>query len=322
MGATEKGPGLVVVALGGNAMQSPRGDDSVTSDFERTAATAKVLADIVAGGTARLVVTHGNGPQVGNHLYRSELAHEVGGLPELPLDICVADTEGGMGYMLQQCLTNALHDNDTSAVVASIVTQVLVDRNDGAFQAPSKPVGEVIDESRARSLEAKGWTLRAETEGRGVRRVVPSPDPLEIVESGAISTLVEAGVVVIAAGGGGVPVVQDAEGHLRGIAAVVDKDLASSLLACDLRANALLILTDVAEVVLDRGKSDERPITEMTVEEARSYLAEGQFPPGSMGPKVEAVCRFAERTGRPGLITSIEKAGPALEGKAGTRVVP
>ncbi|MDQ3877285.1 MAG: carbamate kinase [Actinomycetota bacterium] len=318
MAQTSDAP-LVVVALGGNAMQDPHGDDSVESDFARTARTADVLAAIAVAGW-RLVVTHGNGPQVGNHLYRSELAYEDGGVPLLPLDVCVADTEGGMGYMLQQCLANAFTAANIPAVVVSLVTQVLVAHDDPAFDSPSKPVGEIIEEDRVLELRSRGWALVEDRRRGGWRRVVASPDPKEIVEAAAIEALVGDGVMVIAAGGGGVPVVQTGDGGLKGIAAVVDKDLASALLAIDLRADALLILTDIDSVRLRFGTPDERPLAEVSVENAREFLAAGEFAAGSMGPKVEAACRFAEATDGPGTIAAIDDALDALQGRKGTRI--
>jgi carbamate kinase len=317
--ATPPDPPLAVVALGGNAIQRPDGDDSVESDFGRTLETAKHLAGLAALGW-RLVVTHGNGPQVGNHLLRSELGHMHGGLPLLPLEVCVADTQGGMGYMLQQCLSNAFGAAHLPAVVATVVTQVVVDARDPAFETPSKPVGEMIPAARVEALRAVGWSLVEDRHRGGWRRVVASPDPKEIVEAGAIRSLIDEGVVVIAAGGGGIPVIATGDG-LTGVAAVVDKDLASALLAIDLRADALLILTDVDHVKLGYGSPDERPVASMTVAEARS-LAPREFPAGSMGPKVEALCRYVEATGALGVIASIEECEAALHGEAGTRVVP
>ena len=311
---------LLVVALGGNAMQDPRGDDSVASDFERTSKTAEHLVAIVRAGW-RLVITHGNGPQVGNHLYRSELAHEDG-LPLLPLDVCVADTQGGMGYVLQQTLANAFHAADMPAVVATLVTQVLVDEEDPAFDEPSKPVGEMIPAERVLGLRDRGWTLVEDERRGGWRRVVPSPDPKEIVEAEAISALVDRGIIVVAGGGGGIPVRQGPEGSLEGVAAVIDKDLASSLLASDLNADGFLILTDVESVVDRYGTAEERPIASISVTEARSRLVSGEFPAGSMGPKLEALCRFAESSGKLAAVTSIERAEQALQGSAGTRVTP
>lgn len=316
----EKGA-LIVVALGGNAMQAPDGDDSVEGDFSRTAVTARHLAALVAGGY-RIVITHGNGPQVGNHLLRSELGRRHGNLPELPLDVCVADTEGGMGYMLQQCLGNALLEAGIPGVVVSLVTQTLVEIDDPAFDAPSKPVGELIDPARADEAREQGWLLVEDRHRHGFRRVVASPDPKEIVEAAAIAALVEDGVLVVAAGGGGIPVVHPEEGGLTGVAAVVDKDLASSLLATDLRADLLLILTDVDHVMRGYDTDAETAIETIDVAGARAELAAGEFPPGSMGPKVEAACRFVEARGRAAVITSIASAEAAVRAGAGTRIVP
>ncbi len=309
---------LAVVARGGNALQRPGGDDSVAGDFARTTETARHLVAFAAAGR-RLVVTHGNGPQVGNHLLRSELAAERG-VPYLPLDVCVADTQGGMGYMLQQCLTNAFHEARLPAVVTALVTQVVVDADDPAFHRPSKPIGEMIPPERVEELKKLGWELREDAARRGWRRVVASPDPTEIVEAAAIRAMVTDGVVVVAAGGGGVPVLQDTSGRLTGAPAVVDKDLASALLAVDLRADALIILTDVERVSLDYGGPDERSIEELTVADARRFLAAGEFPAGSMGPKVEALCRFVEATSGVGVITSIERSEEALDESSGTRI--
>lgn len=312
---------LLVVALGGNAIQEPDGEDSVEADFARTAATADRIADLAVAGW-RLVVTHGNGPQVGNHLLRSELGNVHGELPLLPLDVCVADTQGGMGYMLQQCLSNALHRRDVPAVVAALVTQVLVDRDDPAFDAPSKPVGEMIPPERVDVLREQGWALAEDHHRHAFRRVVASPHPQEVIEAAAIKALVADGVIVIAGGGGGVPVVESTDGRLTGVPAVIDKDLASALLAADLGADALLVLTNIDAVMLGYDTPQERPIDEMTVSQAGSYLDAGEFGEGSMAPKVEAVYRFVRTTGRPGMITSIDRASDALVGAAGTRIVP
>ena len=312
---------LLVVALGGNALQEPDGEDSVEADFARTAVTSQRLAELAAGGW-RLVITHGNGPQVGNHLLRSELGHVHGDVPLLPLDVCVADTQGGMGYMLQQSLSNALHELQLPAVVASVVTQVLVERNDPAFEDPSKPIGEVIPSERADAMRRFGWVLVEDRRRHGFRRVVASPEPKEIIEAAAIKAMVDDGVVVIAGGGGGVPVVAGDRGELRGVPAVVDKDYAAALLAADLSADGLLVLTNVHAVSLDYDSPGERVVDQMLVTEARAHRAAGQFPAGSMGPKVEAVCRFVEATGKVGAITSIERAAAALDRKAGTRITP
>lgn len=315
-------PRVLVVALGGNALQRPEDDDSVAGDFSRTAETARHLRPLIASGEWRVVVTHGNGPQVGNHLLRSELGYAHGATPLLPLDVCVADTQGGMGYMIQQSLANELANADVPAVVASLVTQVLVDADDPAFEQPSKPVGETVPADRVAALEELGWTLVEDRRRGGWRRVVPSPDPVEVVEAEAVRALVEAGVTVVAGGGGGVPVVQRDDGSLEGIAAVVDKDLASALLAADLRAAGLVILTDVPQVALGFGTPEERPVDRMTVRDARRHLDEGEFPAGSMGPKVEAICRFVESSGGTGVITSIELCEEGVYGRAGTLIVP
>ena len=302
-------------------MQSPEGDDSVEADFERTNHTAEHLVSVVAEDGWRLVVTHGNGPQVGNHLLRSELGRDYGDLPPLPLDVCVADTQGGMGYMLQQTLVNAFHRAGLPAVVSSIVTQVVVDPDDPAFSAPSKPVGEMISADKVLDLQRRGWTLLEDKHRGGWRRVVASPNPLEIVEGAAIKALVDDGAVVIAAGGGGIPVVHGVDGSLSGVPAVVDKDLASALLATDLGADRLLILTDVEFVFRNFDQPDRDPIERINVADARALLEERQFSSGSMKPKVEAACRFVEATGRAGTITSIENCNRGLRGETGTHIV-
>ncbi len=317
-----KRPPVIVVALGGNAIQTPDADDSVEADFRRTTQTAEHLAALVIAKGAALVVTHGNGPQVGNHLLRSELGHEHGNVPLLPLEVCVADTQGGMGYMLQQCLSNVLHAAGVPAVVTSLVTQVVVDEDDPAFASPSKPVGEMIRAQNVNEVRSRGWMLAEDTHRGGWRRVVPSPQPKEIVEGAAIKTLVDDGVVVVAAGGGGIPVIQGADGSLRGTPAVVDKDLAAALLAIDLGAESLLILTDVDRVATGFDTPEERALDEISAADARALLGAGEFPPGSMGPKIEAACWFAESTGRAATIASIEGAERALDGAAGTRITP
>ncbi|MDQ4095428.1 MAG: carbamate kinase [Actinomycetota bacterium] len=315
-------PPIAVVALGGNALQSPSGDDSVEADFERTRQTAEHLAALVVSAGWRLVVTHGNGPQVGNHLLRSELGREHGELPTLPLDVCVADTQGGMGYMLQQALSNAFHAAGVPAVVASLVTQVVVDEDDVAFSRPTKPVGEIIGDDKVLDLQARGWSLVEDRHRGGWRRVVASPDPREIVEGAAIKALVDEGTIVIAAGGGGIPVVHSDDGSLRGVAAVIDKDLASALLASDVGAERFVVLTDVEFAYRGFDTPDQSPLHELSVAEARELIEAGEFGDGSMRPKIEALCRFVEKTGRPALITSIDAVERALDGETGTRITP
>ena len=311
-----------MIALGGNALQRPEDDDSVAGDFARTRETVRHLLPLVTSGEWRVVITHGNGPQVGNHLLRSELGHEHGGTPLLPLEVCVADTQGGMGYMLQQCLANAYLCAGLPGVAVSIVTQVLVDADDPAFERPAKPVGEHVPADRVGELESRGWTLVEDRRRGAWRRVVASPEPAEIVEAEAVKALVATGVTVVAGGGGGIPVVQTAGGSLEGVPAVVDKDLAAALLAADLQAAGLVILTDVPHVSLGFGTDDETPVDRMAVGDARGYLAAGEFPAGSMGPKVEAVCRFVEASGGTGVITSIERCEDGVYGRAGTLIVP
>jgi carbamate kinase len=301
---------IAVAALGGNAIVSERGGGAV--DLRRA---PLALARLVGLGY-ELVVTHGNGPQVGERLIEAQAA----GNGHAPLDVLDAETVGALGYRLQQSLGNALREARSPRAVVTLVTQVVVDAADPAFLAPSKPVGPFYDRGRADALVAERGFVMAEDSGRGFRRVVASPAPLEVVESGAIRALVAAGVVVVAAGGGGIPVVRDAAGRLRGVEAVVDKDRASSLLARSLGADVLLIFTDVPEVRLDFRGPHERPLRRLGVGEARVHLRAGQFPAGSMGPKVEAAAAFAEGTGRPALITSAERVLDALAGTAGTTV--
>jgi carbamate kinase len=311
---------VLVVALGGNAITRADDEPSVKAQFARTRATMDELMPVIASGDWRVVVTHGNGPQVGNILLRSDLAAEAGELPRLPIDSAVADTQGAMGYMIGQCLANELWESGLQAPVATIVTQVIVDEDDPAFLDPSKPVGRFYPGAEVDDLRRHGWTLKEDPQGRGFRRVVPSPAPLEIVEEPVIRALLDSGVIVIACGGGGVPVRADEAGALTGVEAVIDKDLASSLLATQVRASALAILTDVDRVYLDYGTPDERALDEVDAATLKRLHEQGHFPSGSMGPKVEAVVGFVERGGKRAIITSPERLADALEGRAGTHV--
>jgi carbamate kinase len=313
---------ILVLALGGNAITRPGDEPSVGAQFRRTRETVEHIVPVVASGRWRLAITHGNGPQVGNVLLRSDLAAEAGALPRLPLDTAVADTQAGMGYMIQQCLANALWESGLQSPVATVVTQVVVDEDDPAFERPSKPVGSFYPAERRSELERHGWVLATDPQGRGLRRVVPSPEPLEIVEQPVIAELLGAGVIVIGCGGGGIPVVAHEAGSLRGTDAVIDKDLASSLLASGLKASTFAVLTDVDRVFLSYGKRDESALGTVDPETLRRLAAEGHFPSGSMGPKVEAVARFIERGGARAIITSAEALEDALAGRAGTVVVP
>jgi len=310
----------VLVALGGNALREPGGKGTYEEQLEAVRKTAEQLAEMVARGY-ELVITHGNGLQVGYLLIQQEegLKREV---PAQPLDVLNAMTQGQIGYMLQQSLQNALRARGINKPVITVVTQVLVKPDDPGFENPTKPVGPCYTEEEARRLvEEKGYVLKevAGSGGKRFRRVVPSPEPLAIVEADAIKLMVDAGMVVVASGGGGVPVVER-DGRLEGVEAVIDKDLAGEKLAEVVGADILLILTDVRKVKLNYGKPNERDIDAMSVEEAKRYLAEGHFPPGSMGPKVEACIRFLERGGEMAVIAHLEDALKALEGRAGTLI--
>jgi len=284
----------------------------------RVDASARALAELAAEDV-RLVITHGNGPQVGDLLVQSEEAR--GKVARPPLDVLVAETQAQIGYLLQQALANEFAKLHRSTGVASVVTQVVVDRDDPAFHNPTKPVGPLIrSDTEVMLKRARGWHLVQDPRG-GWRRVVPSPRPLEIIEVPAIRALLGAGLVVIAAGGGGIPVVRE-DGRIVGVEAVIDKDLASAILARDLAAEQLAFATDVDGVALDYRKADERFVPKMTVSEAQRYLDQGQFPAGSMGPKVEAAIAFVSSGGREAIITSVGKLGDALVGGAGTHIVP
>lgn len=306
-----------VIAIGGNSLIKDKHHQTVPDQFAATHETCIHIADIVQQGW-KVVITHGNGPQVGFILLRSELASDV--LHTVPLDSCGADTQGALGYMIQQLLDNELWKRDVEVPVATVVTQVVVDGNDPAFDNPTKPIGSFYDEEKARLYEREqGWAV-VEDAGRGWRRVVPSPVPREIVELEAITTLLQSEFVVICVGGGGIPVVRDSEGNLRGVEAVIDKDYASSLLACGIDADLLLISTAVDKVYLNYGEPIQRPLDQVTVAEAKEYLREGHFPPGSMGPKIEAAIQFLEGGGQEALITSPENLLRAMKGETGTRI--
>jgi carbamate kinase len=312
---------VLVLALGGNAITRPGDEPSVTAQFERTRATVESIMPVIASGRWRVVITHGNGPQVGNILLRSDLAAEAGELPRLPVDVAVSDTQGGMGYMIQQCLLNAMWVSGLQTPVATVITQVVVDENDPAFSRPSKPIGRFYGADQVADLERHGWVLEEDSQGRGFRRVIASPEPREIIEQPVIAELLAAGVIVIACGGGGIPVVADEAGSLTGTEAVIDKDLASSLLAAGVGASAFAILTEVDRVYVDYGGPGERGLSEIDSVSLRRLAGEGHFPPGSMGPKVEAAARFIEGGGDRALITTPELLCDALAGAGGTVVV-
>jgi carbamate kinase len=309
--------GLAVVAIGGNSLVR---EHDASIDVARAALDeiAGHLAEMVRDGWA-LVVTHGNGPQVGFALLRSEAGAHLA--PREPLDVLGAETQGSIGYLLQQSLDAALAQQGLMRPVAAVVTQVVVDPGDFAFTRPTKPVGPFYEKTDADARMRDHRWVMVEDAHRGWRRVVASPEPLEIVEAPVIRALVAQGVVVIAAGGGGIPVVRR-ENRYEGVEAVIDKDLAAAALGRDLRAQMMVVTTGVEHVALDYGTPAQRPITEMTVGDARRYLAEGQFPPGSMGPKITAAIRFLESGGETVLITAPHAVGAGLAGHAGTRIVP
>jgi carbamate kinase len=304
-----------VVALGGNAITRPGEEGTVEQDFANLEASLESVVDLLERGY-EVLLTHGNGPQVGNQMIRVELA--AGEAPLLPLDVMVADLQGGLGYMIERVLRSKLRRRGLHWGVCCVLAMVEVSAADPAFADPSKFVGPFYraDEVEALSRE-RGWRVK-EDRGRGFRRVVPSPEPIGIVESREIRALLDAGNVVISAGGGGIPVARDASGELLGVEGVVDKDFASAVLALAVGAPELFILTGVERVMLDYGTPQARELAVVSVREARRHLAEGQFPAGSMGPKIEAACRFVEGGGSRVLITHIDRLPDALEGRTGT----
>jgi carbamate kinase len=307
---------LAVIAIGGNSLIKDSKHQSVEDQYVATHDTCVYIADLIQEGW-NVIVTHGNGPQVGFILLRSDMSK--GKLHEVPLDSCGADTQGAIGYHIQQNLQNEFQARGISKVCTTVVTQVVVDKDDPSFKKPNKPIGPFYNETEARKYEAeKGWAV-SEDAGRGWRRVVASPNPLRIVELDAIKTLVHAGAAVIAVGGGGIPVIED-KGKLIGTAAVIDKDRASALLAQNLEASHFIISTAVEKVSLNFGKPDQKDIDKMTMAEARKYMADGHFKPGSMKPKIEAAINFLECGGEAVIITSPEKLLDAVHGKTGTLI--
>ena len=310
---------LAVIAIGGNSLIKDKQHQTVEDQYKAADETAGHIARMIKGGW-NVVVAHGNGPQVGFILRRSELAaHE---LHEVPLDVCGADTQGAIGYALQQCLHNHFLDLGIDRAVATIVTQMEVSAADPAFRNPTKPIGSFMDEADARRrIEVDGWDC-SDDAGRGWRRLVASPAPLRVVEEPAIRALIDAGLIVIAGGGGGIPVVADAGGHLRGVAAVIDKDLASSLLATRLGADTFIISTAVEKVALNFGKPDQQWLDRVTLAEAKAYLAEGiHFARGSMAPKIQAIINFLEAGGAHAVVTDPPNIERALRGETGTHFV-
>jgi len=316
---TELNGKTAVVALGGNAITLPDEEDTIANQFRNTRNSLDAVIEMVRSGY-KLVLTHGNGPQVGNAILRVELAR--GTAPILPLGICVADTEGGMGYMIEQSLQNRLRRDGIDRSVVTLITQVLVDKDDPQIENPSKYIGQFYTEQDAHNHALiRGWAVKQDA-NRGWRRVVPSPKPLSILNSDIIRMLVEQGTIVIAAGGGGIPMYIDERGNYEGLDAVIDKDLASAVLAKEINAEILIILTSVEQVAKNFGTDKEELLGRVTLSEIRKLYDEGHFPPGSMGPKMKAAMEFLEDGGKEVIITSFFKAAKALKGEAGTRIVP
>lgn len=309
---------LVVLAIGGNSLIKDKNHIALSWQYEAVKETGKYIADLIAEGL-KVVITHGNGPQVGFIYRRGELArHE---LPLIPLDICGADTQGAIGYMIQKALLNHFRKMGIAKKVTTVVTQTLVNRDDPSFEHPTKPIGSFMSEEEALTHKREsGWEVE-EDAGRGFRRVVPSPIPREIIELGVIRLLVEEGYVVIAAGGGGVPVIRNERGEIEGVEAVIDKDLASSLLARNLEADTFIISTAIDAVYLNFGKENQRPIQQSTLPEMKRFLAEGHFKPGSMKPKIESIIQFLEGGGKKAVITSPENLLKSVRGECGTTIV-
>ena len=312
---------VAVIAIGGNSLVN-KGRESIEDQYSAVTETAKHIADMIEAGWT-VAIGHGNGPQVGFVLRRSEIAHKMEGIHEVPLDVCGADTQGATGYMLQQNLYNEFLTRGLDKKVATLVTQVEVDRNDPAFHKPSKPIGSFMEKDQAQEKKEKeGWSV-VEDAGRGWRRVVPSPLPKRVVEEPAIQSLIAQGMCVVTVGGGGIPVVADETGKLKGIAAVIDKDFASSLLGNLINAELLVISTAVEKVAINWGKPEQKWLDQMTVAEAKAYLAEGtHFAKGSMAPKIQACIWFIERGGKKALITNPDNIERAMRGETGTCIVP
>lgn len=316
---------LAVVAIGGNSLIRDEAHKTVADQYAAVCETAVHITDMIESG-CNVVITHGNGPQVGFVLRRSEIAEQVEGMPPVPLVNCGADTQGAIGYQIQQAMGNEFRRRGIDKAVVTVVTQVLVGEDDPAFGKPTKPIGSFFGEDRVEQVrrEHPDWTLVSDA-GRGYRRVVASPLPKEIVEAPVIESLLGQGHCLVAVGGGGIPVVRRSDGTLEGRDAVIDKDFASSLLASRLEADLLVISTGVPQVCINFGKPDQKSLERVSVAELKRYAEEGHFAPGSMLPKIQAVVQFMERPGREGrtaIITDPQSLGKAVAQKAGTHVVP
>jgi len=308
---------VAVVAVGGNSLIIDKAHRSVADQYNAVYETSQHISEMIKMGY-NVVITHGNGPQVGFILLRSEAAKDQ--LHQVPLDSCGADTQGAIGYMFQRSLSNIFRDKGIDKAVATLVTQVVVDQNDPAFQNPSKPIGPFYSKEEAQKrARDDGWKV-VDDAGRGWRRVVASPIPVEIVEEKAIQSLTDSGFIVVAVGGGGIPVIRNKQGYLEGIAAVIDKDFASSLLARNIKADVFVISTAVEKVCINFGKPNQKELDKMTLEDCKKYMAQGQFAPGSMLPKIKAIISFLENGGEKAIITNPKNIRNALEGKTGTHI--
>ncbi len=308
---------LAVLAMGGNSLIRDKNHIALSFQYEMVQETARYIAELVAHGL-RLVITHGNGPQVGFIYRRGELSRAE--LPLIPLDICGADTQGAIGYMIEKALLNEFHRRGIDKKVTAVVTQTIVDRADKSFENPTKPIGSFMSEEEALAHKRElGWEV-VEDAGRGYRRVVPSPIPKKIIELDVIKLLVQSGYVVIAAGGGGVPVVLNEQDEREGVEAVIDKDWGSAVMASGLDAGTLIISTAIDAAYLNFGKEGQRPLSHVSLSEIKHYLEEGHFKPGSMKPKIEAIIQFLEDGGEKAIITSPENLLKAFKGEAGTTI--
>lgn len=304
----------VVVALGGNAILRPGDKGTYNEQFNNVRKASKEIVKLVEEGL-KVVVTHGNGPQVGSILIQNELGKDV--VPSMPLFACGAQSQGLIGIMLQQALCQSLNEKKIDMSVTTIITQVLVDKEDKAFKNPTKPIGPFYSKKEAKDMEIDGVVFK-EDSGRGWRRVVPSPDPIKIVEQEIIKQLLSDNTLVIASGGGGIPVIKNKQGNYEGIEAVIDKDLAGEKLAENIEADKLVILTDVPKVAINFGKENQKDLGKISLDEMKKYEAEGHFKDGSMGPKVKAAIRFVENTKGEAIITALDRCEEGIKGKTGT----
>jgi|TARA_B110000196_G_scaffold181229_1_gene155381 carbamate kinase len=309
---------IAIIAAGGNSLIIDENHKSIPDQYLAAATTSRYIVDMIEQGW-NVVITHGNGPQVGFIMRRSEIA--INEVPPVPMDYAGADTQGAIGYMFQRAMRNEMKKRGIDRNAIAVVTQILVDRKDKAFSNPAKPIGSFMDEPTAQKHAAKhGWVVRKEEE-RGWRRVVASPKPIAILDIKAIETLIESNYIVIACGGGGIPVYEDSEGTIQGIEAVIDKDFASGLLAQELIADLFIITTEVEKVAINFGKKNQRWLNKISIKEAREHLKSGQFPDGSMGPKINSILKFLDSGGKAGIITNPPNLGRALKQETGTWIV-